>query len=306
MEELKINHRKVWNRIGLSLFVMALVILATDYLIIFLVQKLYPIVLNEPWFPWTRNAFQFVVIGIPVFTLMLMFVPDTVETEKRRIKKLGFLSFLCIFFICAATMYLTNFLGMAISYVITLLTGKTVLNPVELLIEESDLIYIFVYGTLIAPVSEELIFRKLLLEKVRRYGDLVTILVTGLAFGLFHMNLAQFFYASTIGFIFAYITLKTNTIRYSIILHMIINFIGSTLAPLVVTSGNYIYIILVGIWGLTAISLGTTLFFVYRKRIVIDKPQVPLDRKSVIILNPGVILFVLFCVSSMVMYLYQI
>ena len=55
-----------------------------------------------------------------------------------------------------------------------------------------------------APVVEEFIFRKFLIDRVYRYGEWVAILTSGLMFGLFHENLAQFFFATLIGCFFAF------------------------------------------------------------------------------------------------------
>ena len=64
-------------------------------------------------------------------------------------------------------------------------------------------------------------------EKYIKKGDLlkdkVAIITTAILFGLFHANFSQFFYAVALGMIFAYVTLKTGTIKYSIILHIVVN-----------------------------------------------------------------------------------
>ena len=57
-------------------------------------------------------------------------------------------------------------------------------------------------------------------------------------FGLFHLNLFQFFYAFGLGLMFGYVYMRTSQLRYSIVMHMIINFNGSVLAPWgAITSG---------------------------------------------------------------------
>ena len=305
MEETNINQKKVWNRLGFSLVIMAVSIMVVGRIIDELVDRYLPQIYTTEWYRWVVYAVTFVGVGLPVFYFMLKLVPDF-ESQKDRVKvKLSLASFFCIFFICAATMYLSNFFGYFINFLITLITGKVITNPVEELVMGSNLFLMFINGTIIAPIVEEVVFRKLLLDKVRRYGDVTAILVTGFAFGLFHMNLPQFFYATTIGFIFAYITLRTNTIKYAIILHMMINFIGSTIAPYVVVSGNIALVMLVGVWGLTAIALGTTLFFINIKKISFEKAEVKLEKKSMVVLNFGVVIFILLCLYSMVSHIYQ-
>ncbi len=77
---------------------------------------------------------------------------------------------------------------------------------------------------IIAPVFEELIFRKLLLEHLLPFGEIPAICISAAAFGLFHMNLYQLFYTTVMGLIFAWVVLKTGKVRYSIILHAFANF----------------------------------------------------------------------------------
>ena len=48
-------------------------------------------------------------------------------------------------------------------------------------------------------------------------------------FGLFHGNLNQFVYAFVLGLCFGFIYVKTGNIRYTIGLHMLVNFLGSVL-----------------------------------------------------------------------------
>ena len=84
---------------------------------------------------------------------------------------------------------------------------------------------------ILAPIFEELIFRKLMLDRISKYGEKMAIFFTALAFGLLHQNLFQFFYAFGVGLVFGYIYMRTGRIRYSIILHAIINFMGAVIAP---------------------------------------------------------------------------
>jgi hypothetical protein len=72
----------------------------------------------------------------------------------------------------------------------------------------------------------------LIIDRLRSYGESACVLVSALLFGLFHGNLNQFFYAFGLGAIFAFIYVKTQRLRYTIFLHMIINLFGGIIAPL--------------------------------------------------------------------------
>ena len=91
------------------------------------------------------------------------------------------------------------------------------------LITNANHIFTVIFVVIIGPIFEELIFRGLLLKKLRVYGDKTAIIYTGIAFGLFHTNLSQILFATVIGFVMAYVVCKTNDIKYSMIIHIIIN-----------------------------------------------------------------------------------
>ena len=82
---------------------------------------------------------------------------------------------------------------------------------------------IWVLSVLWAPVFEEYLFRKLLLDRVAPYGQRIAVLFSALLFGMAHQNGMQFYLAFGIGLLFAVIYLKTGRLRYTIALHCLIN-----------------------------------------------------------------------------------
>jgi len=82
----------------------------------------------------------------------------------------------------------------------------------------------FVAVVIVGPVFEELLFRKMLLRPLRRYGDMQAIIITSLLFGFFHGNLTQFLYAAAGGFILGTVAVRANSVIPSIAVHMMINF----------------------------------------------------------------------------------
>ena len=93
----------------------------------------------------------------------------------------------------------------------------------EQMFRESGIIVLL--ATLIAaPIMEELIFRGLCYGRIRQFaGKGMTILLTGLLFGLYHMNLVQFIYASVMGMFFALIYERYRDIRLTIAAHFAAN-----------------------------------------------------------------------------------
>ena len=86
------------------------------------------------------------------------------------------------------------------------------------------------------------------------FGEKPAVILSGLAFGLIHGNLTQFFYAFGLGIAFGYIFVKTGKVKYPIILHMIINFLGSVVSVLVLNAG----MIATGLYVITSYSIHYT------------------------------------------------
>lgn len=82
---------------------------------------------------------------------------------------------------------------------------------------------------ILGPIAEEIIFRWMIFGRIRYYfGSRWAILLSGLMFGIYHMNMVQFVFATLLGFGFAYLYDKSGNIYITVIAHMIINMIGIT------------------------------------------------------------------------------
>ncbi len=84
---------------------------------------------------------------------------------------------------------------------------------------------IILLATLIfAPITEELTFRGVCFLRIRSLtGSGMTILLSGLLFGIYHMNLVQFIYAFLMGMFFAWLFERYRDIRLTVAAHMAAN-----------------------------------------------------------------------------------
>jgi membrane protease YdiL (CAAX protease family) len=283
--------------VGWALFFMAIATMGAQFIIGGITYYYRPELYDSDWYNIVISALSVVGIGYPVFTVIIHKIPDS---EHGEVAKLSVSQFIMMFFVCTAVMYLSSLVGSLISYAISGIKGSEVINPIEELINNSNMVLTVIYAAIIAPILEETIFRKFLLNKVRRFGDLPAMLISGLAFGLFHLNISQFFYAAALGIVFAYIAIRTNTIVYTIILHMMINTIGSVIAPLVLFSGNVTALELLSVWVIASVIIGTVFFARNRKGILIEKGIIQLERKKDYFLHGGAILYLLVCIAMMV------
>lgn len=90
----------------------------------------------------------------------------------------------------------------------------------------SGLVMLF-FSAIVAPICEELIYRKLLLGSLRPMGDTPAILVSSLIFGLAHGNFDQFAYAALSGLVFGVIAVRYKSIVPTILLHVANNLLVS-------------------------------------------------------------------------------
>lgn len=227
--------RRHFSSLGWMYFLGTLIIYGVQYAISFLIEKL-PFIRIE-----SMDAYLFAsmlpmyLIGMPLMGLLIKTVPST-PIQKH---KMTFRQWLTAFFMCYAIMYLSNLAGLAVTMIISAIKGAPVANQVvDTLTGISPWTAVFITA-LCAPVTEELLFRKLLIDRTIKYGEKVSILFSGFIFGMFHGNLNQFAYAFTLGIFFGFIYVKTGKLIYTIVMHMVVNFLSSVAGVFVVDSAAY-------------------------------------------------------------------
>lgn len=255
--------KKVFNKIGLSLAVSIIVIYLVQIILGNLFTIYAPFLVNSGWIAFILLGISFYIIGFPLCSFLVKSIPDCKITKH---KKLSLKEIIVLFLISYFLMIVTNIFTLIILYFISLAKGTgPVTSPLENVVSNSNFLATFLFIGILSPIIEEILFRKVLLNKLRCYGDKIAIITTALLFGLFHGNFSQFFYAVVLGMVFAYVTLKTGTIKYSIILHILINMMGNVVGTLSLKSS-----ILTSIFGICVIIFtiaGLILFIKNRNKI---------------------------------------
>ena len=120
-------------------------------------------------------------------------------------------------------------------------------------------------------------------------------------FGLCHGNFYQFFYAFGIGLVFGYIYTRTGRIRYTIVLHMIINFLGSVAAIYIQNSMALAALYALVLYG--SMIAGIVLFIIKRKDWVFWQGEEAVWGRGagkILFLNAGMVLFFILSAISFV------
>ena len=167
---------------------------------------------------WVQTFVPLQMIAMPV-TIALLSRTKGSAPEKRTVS-FGWLA--RSFVIAYAVMVIGNLIG---TVLMMMFTGGKAQNPlIAYSLDPGNEALKVLFIVLLGPLLEEILFRKLLIDRTRLFGEKNAILFSALLFGLFHVNLFQFFYAFGIGLIFGYIYVRTGKVLYTWAMHAIINF----------------------------------------------------------------------------------
>lgn len=271
------------------------------------------------------------LIAFPLLAILLKKKVPGEHIEKR---KMTAGQYVLSAIICIGLAYAANFAGVIMTTVIGLFTGNPVDNAIAGVVNAASPWTVLFYTVLCAPVMEELVFRKLIVDRAVRYGQGVAVVVSGLMFGLFHGNLNQFVYATVIGTFLAYLYVKTGKLKITISLHMLFNFIGGFLPTLLMRSmdlesvvfaendsmagmmgliqDKLVWFLLYGLFLLFVLSMlvtGVVLFIVFaaKRKFVFSPGQTSIPKElklSVAFGNSGMAVFGLFWIISIVAQLF--
>lgn len=164
-------------------------------------------------------------VAFPVY--LLMSKPMEKSPPEKHSMSVG--SFLLCIMICIALMIVGNLVGNMINIVLTTLFSDLSSFTLNDYVFNDSPYFFIVLAVICAPIIEEILLRKVFIDRVRKFGDGWAILLSGLLFGLLHGNFTQFFYAALLGTFLAFVYVKTGKLQYTIAMHMILNFIGSAL-----------------------------------------------------------------------------
>ena len=209
-------------RLGAAFFVLIVAVILGQLLGGVVVGILAPDALDNPLVMWGLSLGPLYLLGLPLCLLILR-KDAPVTPPKTSMKVSGFLLALMV---CFGVMFAGNMIGNGLSMLIGQLKGAPVTNPLQEILTSSDVWMTVLPTVIVAPFGEEFIFRRLIIDRTRRWGELPAILLSAAMFAAFHMNLYQIFYAFLVGCVLGYVYIKTGRLRYSIAMHAIINFMG--------------------------------------------------------------------------------
>ncbi len=266
-------------------------------------------------------------LTMPLIYLLAKNMPAT-KPERRAFK---FSQFFVTFLMCYALIFVSNIVGNVITFAVGLMKGSQVNNKLIGYVTSGNASVMLIVMVLLAPIVEELIFRKVLVDRTLKYGQGMAIALSGIMFGLFHGNMNQFAYAVVLGAFFAFIYINTGNIKITIALHMIVNFMGSVVAGALLKGIHYdemlaaaerdpeevvllmekyaVGWVMYGVYAVLVLAIviaGIVLLIVNRRKFVLQPGEVQIpenQRLQTLLLNPGMLFFCLLWIGAI---LYQL
>lgn len=123
-----------------------------------------------------------------------------------------------IFNLCVANLF---------SALLTLVGYETTSSGLSIVPNFNNFLIVVLYSAVLPAIFEEIAHRGLLLNAYKKYGIGKAMIISGLMFGLMHLNISQFFYASIVGVLLAFIVIVSDSIVPAIIVHFTNNFLNT-------------------------------------------------------------------------------
>lgn len=165
--------------------------------------------------------------------------------------------FLGLLLLVPGTQYLSSMVAAIVSTVF-----PSWMDAYEELLETAGLdanisLLMLVYSVLMAPISEELIFRGVIFRIAQRaFPFWIANIIQALLFGAFHMNPLQACYTFVIGLILGYICHKGGSIYHVIFFHILFNLWGTVISPWMINLNPIILSVIMLVSLLLGLSLG--------------------------------------------------
>ena len=320
--------KKAFSRIGFALIALLLVTFIAQFVLVAVIVAASQILGQfYPDMAITSLSYSAVMllssvtqylIGFPVFYLIIR----SLKTEAPKKFPCKISTFIISFVIAAALMYMGQNIGNFVYIALYEWLGIDISAVALEVVDNISLCESFIYLVILAPIVEEIMFRKLIINRTRMYGEKLSLFFSALIFALFHMNPQQFFYSFFLGLLLGYLYLRRGKLLPCIILHAAVNFTSGVIplfiyrivdidamteimleedveAMIKMVEENLLGYTFVSVYGLSLMALTLAGFIVYviKTRKVTFKEsseQLPKDTEATVAFtNVGVALLIL-------------
>ena len=304
--------KRNFTRIGIGYALFSSITFAVTMIIARLVYMLSPEFYNTTLFMNAITPVALYIFALPVL-LIILSGSESKPPEKRKMSAKAWFMMLLVAFGC---MYIGSYIGNFVMAYLSEIMNYDYSNGLNSIIDNEKLWITAIFTVIVAPIGEEIVFRKLIIDRTQKYGAFVSIGLSALMFGLMHGNFYQFFYCFALGIILGYIYYTTGNVWLTIAMHAVINFVGGILSSFLLpvaegletldvtnmdavmqfVSENIFGLLLTAAFSLfmTATMACAVIFpIVFRKKITFERGEEEIAPKSAfrsVILNVGIII----------------
>lgn len=268
----------------------------TYFLIIILLQLFLPIHLMFKWFNITDTKLMLLISHIITFIFpAIIYLVITRQSAKDVLKlnKLYFKDTLLIILLAFVCQPIMTFFSLLSQFFFENEIGNFVTGIVN-----SPYIILLLLIAVLPAVTEEITIRGIVLSGYEDKNIYLSCIITGLLFGIMHLDPQQFLYTAVLGFVLALVVRITNSIFASALIHFFINGTSITLQKLlslipentpVMEQATEVSlrsldiqekIFMSSFYGLIALAFGIAAYFIIKKladlnirRGIIDKDE---------------------------------
>ncbi len=219
------RERKNLSRLGFAYAVFTLVTFAAALIIQVIVMAVSREFYESTLFLNLVTPISLYVFALPVLLILL----SKCEGKAPEKRKMSFGSFVLFVIAAFGFMYIGALVGNGVMEFLSRAVGYDYSNALNGIVDEDNIWLTAIFTVIVAPIGEEFVFRKLIIDRTHKYGAFVSIGLSGLMFGLMHANFYQFFYCFLLGLLLGYVYYTTGRLYLTVILHAIVNFVGSVL-----------------------------------------------------------------------------
>ncbi len=215
--------KRYFSRFGWFAFAFTLINILSQNAIAIFVTTFFPSLFSHWIFLELLPLISLYGISMPLAYLILKPLPTVLPIDDKWRPK-EWIGGLCV---CTALMLAGNYISNIFITFFQAMRGNIIQNPVAESVAAVPLWATLVFTCIIAPIAEELFFRGLICRKLLVLGEGYAIVLPAAFFALSHGNFFQVFYAFVLGCFFSFVYVRTGKLIYTIIYHIIINFMGS-------------------------------------------------------------------------------
>lgn len=166
----------------------------------------------------------FLAAAIGILILLLWKKPrfwrEEIWARGKPMKPGAFFGILCIFMSGQAVYQI----GVTVLELILNVFGLSIIDGMNAMAVDSNSFSMFLYAGILAPITEEILFRGLIQRTLMPYGKKFAIFCSAFTFGIFHGNLIQTPYAFLVGLVLGYVA-SEYSIAWAMVLHMLNNLV---------------------------------------------------------------------------------